>query len=382
MQILVADSKRARLRDPTKLLGWRSTSLVGEGLRNAETASFRTLALFVVATVAFCWTGISTAQVVNSSLALQADLRKAGSEIIVIESGPNGLETPVSAAECAALTSHPFVIHSGAIFPDHFVSDPRSTATLFRLRLVTQGASQITLIVSNLPAAGHALVSPELAQELGFKTGNIIGIQDRNHNEYYLPSQIRELDHRFPQLARSVLVVVAPSGNAQECIVEVDARFLSAARGGELLAHFSAPIRTLIARPLMAGGNFNRSPQAEYARSLPVTMGVPLAVLIALMWTMLCRTRRKEWGLYSALGVSAASRIVIATVELAGTLTPAIGTAIVASILYARFDGIDIMATNAALFAVLRVAAGTWILCGLATLIATQGRSPDELKDT
>lgn len=280
-----------------------------ETTRNLTTALPRSLmvGLAIAGLIgALTWSELQTS---SRILVFQREFVAAGGNVFVA-TGVDG----ISAHQCEALANTDIVLAAGGVRLVDAEEVNTAPGTLFQVVEATSGVLQIW---SGPDARAPALRSMGLvvgvaaADELGLGPGSFLGIGDERPSEV---AAVYDPGRRYPNAERWIVVPTAPVGLVDECWVEFAAgsRETGGAALGFLLGGSSVEVDI---SPLADLDQFSFNPKFELLNrpqgNAWAIAGFALTVLLALIAWL----RRRELGLYRALGTSQAALWLMAQLE-------------------------------------------------------------------
>lgn len=321
---------------------WRGRGLVGEALRNLIFAWPRSIGMVVLAAVLLGTLAYVEFSYAQRLITEHRDLVAQGRNVLVVRAN-GGLD----AGRCDALAGVAGVLASGGIRPEGVVSLRHAPGTRFQLAAISDGAVSVIDPVRSKPVqrtTGWTL-GAAAAAELGVGPGAVLTPTDMPPAPV---SNILSADSRFPELARSIIGIVAPSGVFEECWTEF---MPGALAGGEgMLRYWFREADQLDVDGALPLNEFSRDLSAEFALRAVRYLWIVVAAVVFVLAGVVTWLRRTELALYRALGVSSAGLHLLAAVDaivvFAVALVVGLGVAMVLHLTIAVEWTAEVLATG------------------------------------
>lgn len=279
-------------------MNWHPRTLLGEAIANLRGSAVRSGILFAALAVAFGSLAFVEVHQAGGLLAFESSYRDAGGYLSIVSA-----QGGVSAARCEALNGTPGVVAAGADRAEGQATFSSAPGVLYQQYGITNGMPRVWATASSvgdLPSAPGFFAGTALASELAVRAGLLL---DRIGEPPAPLLAILDVSERAPQADRSLLELIPPAGNADECWVEFTPQAF-AGGSGAVAAAFATGDAAPAARPYISGDQFSRDPAAEL-ESRPQRNGwAVVAVLLVGVFVLVAWLRRAELGLYLALGTS------------------------------------------------------------------------------
>lgn len=283
--------------------GWRLEAAIREGVANAHSSGWRTVALGLgigVMLGALAWAELSFSSEVKD---LAQRFGVAGGYVAIIE-GPVDLD----AGRCEELRWHQHVMAAGGWRNGGDVTAAHAPGTPFQRFEVTGGIVEVWNPNDTLNFEGGYLVGRAAATELGLRAGSWVSLDSSPATSVVVIDPAL----RNPFAARAFIDLVPASGRVEQCWVELSPEIFDAALIW-LPAQFAQDEGK--ARRLIDRGQFAIDPVELFAGRphrwgwVPVTgVGVAMIALMALF-------RRSDTAVYRAYGLSRTGLLVMQEVE-------------------------------------------------------------------
>ncbi len=289
---------------------------VAEGWRNVVAAPFLHGALTVVVTLLVTSAGVADLAVVHRIVADERAYLAAGGDLLRASVRDGSL----AADACAAVTALDGVLASSAVSVRQVrvVGRPEHTQTVL---LATPGLERMV----GAPTLGpdEVLVSQVVADRWGWRAGTPVRLVPHSTGPtvWDVPERglavggVADLS-RFGDAASSAVVVPsAPSGAADECVVQTSAaaRDDVAAALPALLGDGTAGA-VEVQRPL-DGGAFGPDAALEFARRPTRLAGLAAGAVAGVLLAVVAWTRRQRSALYATLGMPWSGGVVLRATE-------------------------------------------------------------------
>lgn len=274
----------------------------------ARRGRFAALGL-VVATVtaALVWADLTAAR---TAVASKQEFLAAGGAVVLVEAKEGGLD----AATCAAASELPYVVAAGGTRTGDVVAFDHAPGT--PLRTVRTSGDVLRVIDPRAgPNPGSGVLLPRsAASEIGVVAGSSLYLQ----GDLLAVDAVVDPEPRAIQLSRSVLIPEAPTGDVEQCWVEL---IDGASESGTdtLLAWFAGEQLTLT--PLVSRNLATRDLAGDWAGRPQRHGWLAGAFVITAFAMFLVWRRRAELSLYVLLGTARPVVAVLQTLELVVVIT-------------------------------------------------------------
>lgn len=293
---------------------WRLRDLVIEAARNVSGTPVRSILLGVVAAGVVAGLVFIELAFTQGLLDFQAGFEASGGHVVVA-SNDDGL--PVG--RCAALAGLDGIAAAAALDPGSPAETNVAPGTLFQTGRFTSGGLRVFTTGFAPQAAEVAdrwILGEAAADELGVEPGMWLAVDGESRQV----GAVVDTEQRNPQIARWILTVAPPVGQAAQCWVEYAP---GAATGRIELVDtvFADTGDGLVVRPWIRLDEFSRDPIAELAARPQRTAWVAAGLLLAALVWLATWFRRADIGLYRAVGTGPAALLILGAVEAALPLT-------------------------------------------------------------
>lgn len=276
------------------------TSVVGEALRNLDASWTRTALLVII------WAGssglLAGAELSAATAAIQAQEEsiEVGAHVYVVRPDPD----PIPWDRCAGMAAEDHVLAAGGSKQDGERAARTAPGTSFRALAIDPGT--VTVWTGTTPPLASVYVGRAAAEELGLVDGSILATSDGAE-----PVLVVDPSPRNPSAERAIMIVGAPSGDVDECWIEVDPAAVDPADAIATAIGGSTRITALRTQ-----GALTADPAAMFAERPTRLLWMPVAAtLIVLVWLDLW-LRRADLGLYRALGAPGSAVLLGVQVEI------------------------------------------------------------------
>ncbi|HXU23986.1 MAG TPA: hypothetical protein VN697_08155 [Tepidiformaceae bacterium] len=285
-------------------MSWNPRTLMGEAVANVRSSAVRSAILFTALAVALGSLAYLEVHQASDLLAFESSFQSAGGYVSIVSA-----QGGVSAGRCEGLNRVPGVVAAGAERAEGQATFTSAPGVLYQEYGITTGLARVwatSSSVGNLPPTPGFFAGTALASELAVRGGLMLA----REGESPLPLlAILDVSERAPQADRSLLEVVPPTGNADECWVEFTPQAFPGGSGA-LAAAFAGGNGTPSVRAYISPDQFSRNPANELAARPQRNGWAIVALLVAGIFVLVAWLRRAELGLYLALGTS---RVTLAT---------------------------------------------------------------------
>lgn len=342
--------------------------LVREGVANVRAGRW----LVAVVVVLSATVGL----VVTSASVRSADRAIAEADELVVRGRHllrySALMDDVSMAFCDQLAGVEGVLAAGGIGLRERVT--LGSRARVRRQDVTVGMAHL-LGITRPPEPGTVLVGSLAAERNGLRDGTWVAFARDDAPPDVAPVVVVPSTARSARLDDSILTVVAPTGRADECWVEVDPTRklgLSLAIAG-LDASDDAGL-VVDFNPSLAEHDPERDLREVPSSPLVPVGGAAVGLLVGMWWY----ARRQEWILYRVFGLGVARRMVVATVEW--VLVAGVPLGVGAAWAIVAMDPADRLAVTLGWSAAAVAAAVSFLVVGLWGAISARPRPSTVLK--
>jgi len=277
---------------------------MGEAVANLRSSAVRSSILFAALSVAFGSLAYLEVHQASDLLAFESSFQAAGGYVSIVSA-----QGGVSAGRCEGLNGMPGVVAAGAERAEGQATFSSAPGVLYQQYGITVGMPRVWATASSitrLPPTPGFFAGTALASELAVRAGLMLA----RVGESPVPLlAILDVSARAPQADRSLLEIIPPTGNADECWVEFTPKAFPGGSGA-VAAAFAGGNGTPSVRAYISPDQFSRNPTSEL-KSRPQRNGWAIvALLVAGIFALVAWLRRAELGLYLALGTS---RVTLAT---------------------------------------------------------------------
>lgn len=289
--------------------GFRFSTLLGEAFANLR--SSWVLSLCVASTAALG--GIAVVETTTSEVTQVIDTHLAavgrGSTVFSVSSTDG---TPISAARCDALNSVTGIRAAGAVLSSQTEAFPLGAT---RRAYVTLGTPGLIAVIwpfdANVSRPATPVVGATLAKEYGLVEGASLPLGGTIYSDVVVATSTSPRDDNYDNRV-VVPTTVTPETVARSCLV--DAAPGSRSTVERLLTEWFPAVPPVFAVPVVDVGAYPDAGQMMVSRATQLS-GLVGALIITVVYGLVCTMRRADYALYRILGMSSWSRLIMLSTE-------------------------------------------------------------------